>query len=191
MPAEGLEWLDRGDLLTFEEITRTARLLVERYGVESIRLTGGEPTIRADLAGLVQMLSVLPVDLSMTTNGATLRRMAPDLAAAGLTRINVSLDSLRADRFAEITLRDDLDRVLDGIDAALEAGLEPVKINVVVMRGVNDDELVDFAHFGRDRGVEVRFIEFMPLDADQAWSDDAVVSLEAVSYTHLTLRRRG
>lgn len=180
MPAEGLQWLDREDLLTFEEITRTARLLVERYGVESIRLTGGEPTIRANLPGLVQMLSELPVDLSMTTNGATLRRMAPGLAAAGLTRINVSLDSLRADRFAEMTLRDDLDRVLDGIDAALEAGLDPVKINVVVMRGVNDDELVDFARFGRDRSVEVRFIEFMPLDADRAWSDDAVVGLEEI-----------
>ena len=109
MPAEGLEWLDRGDLLTFEEITRTARLLVERYGVESIRLTGGEPTIRANLPDLVQMLSELPVEHSMTTNGAPLRPMAPGLAAAGLTRINVSLDSLRADRFAEMTLRDDLD----------------------------------------------------------------------------------
>ncbi len=180
MPAEGLEWLPRSELLTFEEIERVARLLVERHGVDSIRLTGGEPTVRANLPELVRRLSTLGVDLALTTNGATLRMLAGPLAEAGLRRINVSLDSLRADRFAELTLRDDLPRVLDGIDAALEAGLDPVKVNVVVMRDVNDDELVDFARFGRDRGVVVRFIEFMPLDADQAWSDGAVVGLEEI-----------
>ena len=136
--------------------------------------------MRANLHDLVRRLAVLGVDLALTTNGATLRTLAGPLAAAGLKRINVSLDSLRAERFAELTLRDDLPRVLDGIDAAIEAGLDPVKVNVVVMRDVNDDELVDFARFGRDRGVVVRFIEFMPLDADQAWSDGAVVGLEEI-----------
>ena len=180
MPADGLEWLPREDLLTFEEIERVARLMVERHGVDSIRLTGGEPTVRANLPTLVGMLADLPVDLSLTTNGMTLRLVAGKLAAAGLKRINVSLDSLRADRFEELTLRNELPRVLDGIDAAIEAGLYPVKVNVVVMRGVNDDELVDLARFGRERGVEVRFIEFMPLDADRSWSEGAVVGQDEI-----------
>ncbi len=126
MPADGLEWLPREDLLTFEEIERVARLMVERHGVDSIRLTGGEPTVRANLPTLVGMLADLPVDLSLTTNGMTLRLVAGKLAAAGLKRINVSLDSLRADRFEELTLRNELPRVLDGIDAAIDAGLYPV-----------------------------------------------------------------
>ena len=180
MPAEGLQWLPRSELLTFEEIERVARLLVERHGIDSIRLTGGEPTVRAELPRLVGMLAALDVDLSLTTNGATLGLAASRLADAGLKRINVSLDSLRADRFAELTLRDELGKVLEGIDAALAAGLHPVKVNVVVIRGVNDDELVDFARFGRDRGVAVRFIEFMPLDADQAWTDRSVVGIDEI-----------
>jgi len=180
MPAEGLQWLPRSELLTFEEIERVARLLVERHGIDSIRLTGGEPTVRADLSRLVRMLADLDVDLALTTNGATLGLAAAGLADAGLRRINVSLDSLRADRFADLTLRNELGRVLDGIDAALAAGLDPVKINVVVMRGVNDDELVDFARFGRDRGVVVRFIEFMPLDADEAWTPRSVVGVDEI-----------
>ena len=126
MPADGLEWLPREDLLTFEEIERVARLMVERHGVDSIRLTGGEPTVRANLPTLVGMLADLPVDLSLTTNGMTRRLVAGLLAAAGRTRINGSLDSLRADRFEELTLRNELPRVLDGIAAALEAGLYPV-----------------------------------------------------------------
>ncbi|MBC8365624.1 MAG: GTP 3',8-cyclase MoaA [Actinobacteria bacterium] len=180
MPAEGLEWVPRDDLLTFEEIERVARLLVERHGVESIRLTGGEPTVRANLPHLVGMLAGLPADLALTTNGSTLRLLARRLADAGLRRINVSLDSLRTDRFAELTLRDELPKVLDGIDAAIEVGFDPVKVNVVVMRGVNDDEIVDFARFGRERGVVVRFIEFMPLDADEAWNVRSVVSQEEI-----------
>ena len=181
MPPEGLEWLPRAELLTFEEIERVARLLVERFGVHSIRLTGGEPTVRARLANLVAMLAPLGTDLALTTNGATLGLLAADLAAAGLRRINISLDSLRADRFCELTLRDDMHRVLDGVDAALASGMSPVKINVVVMRGVNDDELVDFADFGRRKGVEVRFIEFMPLDAEEGWRAEAVVSLSEIT----------
>jgi len=183
MPAEGLEWLPRDGLLSFEEISRVASLVVERFGIRSIRLTGGEPTVRAKLPDLVRLLSPLPVDLALTTNGATLRLLAAELAEAGLGRINVSLDSLRRDRFEELTLRDGLERVLDGIEAALTAGLSPVKVNVVVMRGVNDDELVDFARFGRELGVTVRFIEFMPLDAEEAWSEAAVVSQEEILAT--------
>jgi len=121
------------------------------------------------------MLAPLGVDIAMTTNGVRLPEMAHDLAAAGLRRINVSLDSLRPDVFRELTRRDDLERVVAGIDAAIDAGLHPVKVNCVVMRGINDAEVVDLAAFGRDRGVGVRFIEFMPLDADGAWSRDRVV----------------
>ena len=181
MPPEGLEWLPRSELLTFEEIERVARLLVERFGVGSIRLTGGEPTVRARLPDLVAMLAPLGTDLALTTNGATLGLVAGDLAAAGLRRINISLDSLRAERFRHLTRRDDLERVLDGVDAALAAGLDPVKINVVVMRDGNDDELLDFAAFGRDKGVEVRFIEYMPLDAEEGWRSGAVVGLEEIT----------
>ena len=142
---------------------------VERFGFESIRLTGGEPTVRAHLPVLVRQLADLGVDLAMTTNGATLAHQAADLAAAGLRRINISCDSLRPDRFAAITRRDALDQVLAGIDAAVAAGLDPVKVNCVLVRGVNDDEILDFAAFGRERGVEVRFIEWMPLDGGGQW----------------------
>ncbi|MFP4512538.1 MAG: GTP 3',8-cyclase MoaA [Acidimicrobiales bacterium] len=176
MPAEGMDWLPREDVLSFEEIERIARLLVERYGFDSIRLTGGEPLVRAHLPVLVAKLAALGVDLSLTTNGSTLAHSAEELVRAGLGRINVSLDTLRPDRFVEITRRDELETVLAGIDAALAAGLSPVKINAVMMRGVNDDELVDFARFGRERGVTVRFIEFMPLDATGEWTDDQVVT---------------
>jgi cyclic pyranopterin phosphate synthase len=176
MPAEGMVWMPREDLLTFEEIERVARVCVERFGIDSIRLTGGEPTVRAHLPLLVSKLAPLGVDLAMTTNGATLRMVAPALHAAGLTRVNVSLDTLRPERFAALTLRDQLDTVLDGIDAALEAGMAPVKVNTVVMRGTNDDEVVDLAAFGRERGVTLRFIEWMPLDAEHRWESDAVVS---------------
>ncbi len=183
MPADGLDWLPREDLLTFEEIERIAKLMVDRFGIDSIRLTGGEPTVRANLPVLVEKLAALGVDLALTTNGATLGLLADKLAAAGLRRINISLDSLRPDRFEELTRRADLDRVLDGIDAALAAGLNPVKVNAVMMRGINDDEIVDFARFGRDKGVEVRFIEFMPLDADLSWSNDKVVTLDEIVAT--------
>lgn len=183
MPAEGLDWLPREDVLTYEEITRVARICVERFGFDGIRLTGGEPTIRANLPVLVEQLSALGVDLALTTNGTTLRTGAQALAAAGLTRINISCDSLRADRFAEITRRDELAKVLDGVDAAIEAGLAPIKLNVVAMRGVNDDELVDFAEFGRSKGITVRFIEFMPLDAQGGWTNDQVLSQDEIIST--------
>ena len=180
MPEEGMEWMPREGLLTFEEIARVAGLLVDRYGIDSIRLTGGEPTIRARVHELIGMLSPLGVDLAMTTNGATLRGIAQDLKDSGLKRLNISLDSLDRERFIELTRRDDLDRVLDGIEAAIEVGFDPVKINVVLMNGINDDEIVDFARFGRDKGVIVRFIEFMPLDAEEHWGPERVVPLQRV-----------
>ena len=193
MPAEGMSWVDRSEVLSFEEIERLATIFVERFGVDGLRLTGGEPTVRAHLALLVSRLARLRVrpdapsphagrkpDLSITTNGATFRLVAEELRAAGLDRVNISLDTLRRDRFEEMTRRDQLDRVLDGIDAAIEAGFTPVKVNAVVQRGVNDDEIVDLARFGRDRGVEIRFIEFMPLDADGRWRRDEVVSQDEI-----------
>jgi len=180
MPAEGMQWVPRDEVLSFEEIERIARICVERYQFTSIRLTGGEPTVRSHLPLLIERLAALGIDLAMTTNGATLPLLAPDLKAAGLHRVNISLDSLRRDRFAEITRRDRLNEVLEGIDAAVDAGFSPVKVNCVLMRGVNDDEIVDFARFGRERGVAVRFIEFMPLDADERWGADRVVPVSEV-----------
>ena len=192
MPAEGMSWLPRSELLTFEEIERVARVCVERFGFDGIRLTGGEPTVRAGLPTLVAKLAALGVDtpagrrgvdVSLTTNGTTLGLLANDLKAAGLSRVNVSCDSLRADRFLAMTRRDSLPQVLDGIESALAAGFSPVKVNCVLMRGVNDDEIVDFATFGRERGVTVRFLEFMPLDADGAWTGRTVVPAEQIVAT--------
>lgn len=188
MPEEGLDWLSRDDVMSFEEIERLARIFVERYGVRGIRLTGGEPTVRAQLATLVEKLSRLrndhgPVDLAMTTNGATLRLLAERLRNAGLRRVNISLDTLDREKFHRMTRRDELERVLDGIQAAKEAGFDPVKINAVIERGVNDDEIIDLARFGRDEGVEVRFIEFMPLDADGHWVSDTVVGQDEIVAT--------
>jgi len=180
MPEAGMAWLPRSEVLTFEEIERVARLCVERWAFTGIRLTGGEPTVRAGLPTLVAKLAGLGADLALTTNGASFRLLAADLRAAGLGRVNISCDSLRPDRFRAITHRDSLVQVLDGIDAAIEAGFSPVKVNVVLMRGVNDDEVVDFADFGRERGVVMRFIEVMPLDADGAWTGEQVVSAAEV-----------
>ena len=180
MPAEGLDWVPRDELLTFEEIFRVARIMVQRYGVNGIRLTGGEPTVRARLPVLVEMLSSLDVDLALTTNGVTLPLLAGELRRAGLKRVNISCDSLRADRFEELARRDELGRVLKGIDAAVDAGFSPIKVNCVVMRGVNDDEIADFVDFGRNKGVEVRFIEFMPLDADGIWTSGTVVGVAEI-----------
>ena len=186
MPAEGMKWLDRGEVLTYDELARIARVLVERMGVESIRLTGGEPTVRAHLPQLITKLGALRThagtkpDLAMTTNGSTLRNIAADLRAAGLDRVNVSMDTLRADRFLAMTRRDELDNVLAGIAEAQSAGFAPVKVNAVVERGANDDEIVDLARYGRDTGVEVRFIEFMPLDATNEWQRAKVVTQDEI-----------
>lgn len=175
MPEEGMQWMPRDELLTYEEIHRIAKICVERYGFTGIRITGGEPTVRAHMPVLISKLAELDVDLSITTNGASLGLIAGDLKAAGLRRVNVSLDSLQPERFASITRRDALERVVDGIDAAVAVGLGPVKVNCVLVKGVNDDEILDFATFGRDHGVEVRFIEWMPLDGGGEWAADRVV----------------
>ena len=193
MPEEGMKWLPRSDVLSFEEIHRLAAIFVERFEVDGLRLTGGEPTVRAHMPVLVRKLAQLRVpassvsplagkkpDLSITTNGATFRLVAHDLREAGLDRVNISLDTLRKDKFLQMTRRDELVRVLDGIEAAKEAGFSPVKLNVVIERGVNDDEIVDLATFGRERRVEVRFIEFMPLDASGHWMNNKVVSQDEI-----------
>src|SRR5947208_7429318 len=189
MPAEGLPWLPKGEILTFEEITRLARLFLS-LGVRSLKLTGGEPTVRAEFPKLVGMLRRLDpdIDISMTTNGVLLDRLAAPLAEAGLDRATVSLDSLLRHRFEEMTRRDALDKVLEGMRAAERAGLTPIKLNCVVIAGTNDDEVVDFARFARDTGYEVRFIEYMPLDAEQHWERAKVMPsaqiLEAIDAVH-------
>src|SRR5215472_16168927 len=177
MPAEGLRWLAREDILRFEEIHRLARLFVHRYGVRTIRLTGGEPLVRHRVEELVAMINDLDhtLDITMTTNGVLLRNKAKLLAEAGLKRVNISLDTLHLDRFREIARVEAFTRTMDGIAAAEEAGLSPIKLNMVVMKGSNDDEVVDFARLAREKGYEVRFIEFMPLDGDEIWSNDLVV----------------
>ena len=193
MPEEGMQWLPRADVLTFEEFERLARVFVERFEVDGLRLTGGEPTVRAHLPVLVDKLAQLRVpehsssslagkkpDLSITTNGATFRLLADELRQAGLDRVNISLDTLQRDRFLQMTRRDELVRVLDGIEAAKDAGFAPVKINAVIERGVNDDEIVALATYGREHDVEVRYIEFMPLDATGHWMHDKVVSQDEI-----------
>jgi cyclic pyranopterin phosphate synthase len=178
MPAEGLPWLDRADVLTFEEIERLVGLLVP-LGVRNVRLTGGEPLVRRELPKLIAMLRAIEGldDLSLTTNGYLLERMAGDLVDAGLQRINVSLDSLSRDRFFEMTRRDSLQQVIRGLET-LERypELAPVKVNCVAMRGFTEDEVLPFAELARRKPYQVRFIEFMPLDADRAWSEDRVLT---------------
>jgi cyclic pyranopterin phosphate synthase len=183
MPEEGMQWMPRSEILTFEEIERLARICVEQYGFDGIRLTGGEPTIRAHITRLVSKLAQLGVDLAMTTNGATLRNLAHDLREAGLRRINISLDTLDRDKFARMTRRDELSNVLEGIQVAKQAGFDRVKINAVVERGTNDDEIIDLARFGRNEGIELRFIEFMPLDASDEWQRAKVVGQDEIVAT--------
>ena len=182
MPAEGLKWLARDDILRFEEIRRLAKIFVERYGVRTIRITGGEPLVRIRVEELVAMINELDptLDITMTTNGVLLAGKAQKLADAGLKRVNISLDTLSIDRFKEIARVDAFNKVMEGLRAAEEAGLNPIKLNVVVMKGHNDDEVVDFARLARDKGYEVRFIEFMPLDGDGMWRPDLVVPSQAL-----------
>src|ERR671937_170809 len=178
MPAEGLPWLERAELLSFEEIERLVRLLV-RMGVEDVRLTGGEPLVRREFPKLVGMLARIEGlrDLSLTTNGYLLERDADALVAAGIGRVNVSIDSLQRDRFFHMTRRDSLPQVLRGLDAlARHASVHPIKVNAVAMRGFTEEEALPFAEFARTTAFQVRFIEFMPLDADHAWEPDAVLT---------------
>jgi GTP 3',8-cyclase len=178
MPAEGLPWLPRADILTFEEITRIARVAIG-LGVEQIRLTGGEPLVRRDIADLVAMLSAIPGlrSLSLTTNGVLLGRLARPLAEAGLTRINVSLDSLMREKFTQLTRRDALDQVLAGLEELEKyPTIHPIKINAVAMRGYTESEVLDFVALARRKAYSVRWIEFMPLDADQIWRKEDILT---------------
>ncbi len=175
MPDKGMTFLPRSEILTFEEIARVAGIARE-LGVLSVRLTGGEPLVRRGICGLVRHVAALGFDdVSLTTNGILLAPVAGELAAAGLRRVNVSCDSLRPERFASIRRRGELDVVLDAMSAAEAAGLAPLKVNVVLLRGINDDEILDFAAFARDTGRVVRFIEYMPLDAGGRWKRDQLV----------------
>jgi cyclic pyranopterin phosphate synthase len=180
MPADGLPWLDRSAVLKFEEIERLVRLFAS-MGVTDIRLTGGEPLVRRDFPKLVAMLARVDGidDLSLTTNGYLLERDAAALVKAGINRVNVSIDSLQRDRFFHITRRDSLPQVLRGLDAlAQHPEVHPIKVNAVAMRGFTEQEAIPFAEFARSTAYQVRFIEFMPLDADHAWSADQVLTGE-------------
>ena len=177
MPADGLPWLERSALLSYEEIERLVRLLAS-MGVHDVRLTGGEPLVRRELWRLVERLSAIDgvQDLSLTTNGYLLTRQVEQLVAAGLKRINVSLDALAPDRFFQLTRRDSLAQVLEGLEAAQRhPELRPIKVNVVALKDFTEDEVLRFAEFARQNPYEVRFIEFMPLDADRAWTRDKVL----------------
>ena len=181
MPAEGMPWLPKDDLLTYEELARFARVCVE-CGVTGVRLTGGEPTVRADLPALVRMLRAISptLDISLTTNGLKLDAMAETLREAGLNRVNVSLDTLSRERFHRIARRDRLVETLAGLAAAKRAGFAPIKINAVLVRGFNDDEAVPLARWAREEGFELRFIEWMPLDFQHTWDRDKLVPADEI-----------
>ncbi len=177
IPDEDIEWLPREEILTLEETARIARVAVGE-GVRKIRLTGGEPLLRKGLEHLLRDLHGIPglADVALTTNGTSLAKKAAVFYAAGLTRINISLDTLRPETFFQLTKRNRLEQVLAGIDAADDAGMAPIRINTVLIRGINDDEVLDFVERARERGFEWRFIEFMPLEAGQIWGEDRMVA---------------
>lgn len=185
MPEQGNEWLARSSILTLDEIVRVARVAAAD-GVTTFRLTGGEPLLRTDIADVVRALAALrgpdgqPVELAMTTNGIRLPELLPSLVEAGLGRLNISLDTLRPERFHALTRRDRLDDVLAGVAAAAASGLRPLKLNAVAMRGVNDDELVDLVEFALDHDAELRFIEQMPLDAGHTWDRARMVTRDEI-----------
>lgn len=176
MPAEDVVFMQRSELLSFEELERVVRVATT-LGVNKIRLTGGEPLVRRDLDQLVAQIAAIPeiLDVGLTTNGILLADQAEALYQAGLRRINISLDALDPVRFKEITRREGYEKVVEGIQAAQKAGFDPVKVNAVSIRGMTEDQIIPFGLFARETGVEIRFIEFMPLDADNAWERDKVL----------------
>ncbi|MEJ3742391.1 GTP 3',8-cyclase MoaA [Actinomycetes bacterium KLBMP 9797] len=187
MPPEGLDWLPTADVLTDDEVVRLVRVAVERLGVHEVRFTGGEPLIRPGLVKIVAACAALSPRprLSLTTNGIGMARVAPALRDAGLDRVNISLDTLDAERFAQLTHRRRLPDVLAGLAAAVDAGLTPVKINTVLMRGINDDEAPALLRFALEHGYELRFIEQMPLDAQHAWQRESMITAaEILSALH-------
>ena len=193
MPAEGMNWMPKDSLLTAEEVSRLVRIAVEDFGVTDLRLTGGEPLIRPDLEDIIGRIRhahpQLPI--AITTNGIGLDRRAAGLRAAGLTRINVSLDTIDATTYAALARRDRLGQVLAGIDAAFAAGLSPVKINAVLMQGVNDDQAPDLLEFCLQRDLQLRFIEQMPLDGEHGWTRTSMVTAQQIRAsleTQFTLR---
>lgn len=178
MPAEGLPWLKRAEVLSYEEMARIARIAVN-LGIEQIRLTGGEPLVRRDLAELVRQLRTIEglQSISVTTNGILLKQQVKALAEAGLTRINVSLDSLVREKFTHLTRRDQMDRVLEGLaEVEQYPSIRPIKINAVAIRHFSEEEVLDFVTFARRRGYVMRWIEFMPLDADQQWRKEDMLT---------------
>jgi cyclic pyranopterin phosphate synthase len=184
MPYDEYVWIERDAVLSFEEITRLAKVFVG-LGVEKIRLTGGEPLVRRDLGELISQLTALSglKDLSLTTNGSLLGDQAATLRQAGLNRINVSLDTLKPERFKELTRRGELSQVLDAIETAAAVGLNPVKINTVLMKGFNTDELLDLAEYGRAGGFEMRFIEYMDVGNANSWTPDRVLPKKFIQET--------
>jgi cyclic pyranopterin phosphate synthase len=182
MPAEGLDWLPKPELLTDDEVIRLIRIGVEQLGIREIRFTGGEPLLRRGLTGIVERTAGLAPrpEISLTTNAIGLARLARPLRRAGLNRVNVSLDTMRPETFRALTHRDRLPEVLAGLDAAAGAGLSPVKVNAVLMRGINDDEAPQLLRFCLAHGYQVRFIEQMPLDAQHGWRRENMVTAEEI-----------
>ena len=181
MPLDEYEWIDKKEILTFEEITRLATLFIQ-LGVEKIRLTGGEPLVRQNLDRLVKKLSAIDglKDLCLTTNGALLSEKVQSLKEAGLRRINISLDSLDPDKFKQITKRGNLENVLEGIFAAKNHGLHPIKLNAVIERGVNDDDIIPLVEFSRENGLAIRFIEYMDVGNSNNWTSAKLVSKKEI-----------
>ncbi|MET8325448.1 GTP 3',8-cyclase MoaA [Streptomyces sp. NPDC005181] len=196
MPEEGLQWLAKPDLLSDDEIVRLVRIAVTRLGINEVRFTGGEPLLRPGLVSIVEQCAALTPrpKMSLTTNGIGLKRTAAALKAAGLDRVNVSLDTLRPDAFKTLTRRDRHHDVLAGLEAARDAGLTPVKVNTVLMPGLNDDEAPDLLAWAVDHGYELRFIEQMPLDAQHGWKRDGMITagdILASLRTRFTLTAEG
>ena len=182
MPAEGLDWLKKDDMLAAHEVVRLADIAIRQLGIDKIRFTGGEPLVHADLVNIIGDIHAAhpEVELSMTTNGINLERKIDDLVDAGLQRINVSLDTVCPETFAKITRRDRLTKVLSGLHSAKAAGLEPIKINAVLLRGINDQQAAELLTWCLEHGYALRFIEQMPLDADHKWKRDNMVTAKEI-----------